>query len=75
MTRDELEFSISQYLDGTLAAAERDALDKRLAITLFAIEGRPQKEVAETLDCSVEAVKWHVFQGRKKLKDLLKGYL
>ena len=48
---------------------------QRLAIALFAIEGRPQKEVAETLGCSVEAVKWHVFQGRKKLKDLLKGYL
>ncbi len=48
---------------------------QRTAIALFAIEGRPQKEVAETLGCSVEAVKWHVFQGRKKLKDLLKGYL
>src|SRR4051812_19812354 len=48
---------------------------QRTAIVLFAIEGRPQKEVAETLECSVEAVKWHVFQGRKKLKDLLKGYL
>ena len=48
---------------------------QRLAIVMFAIEGRPQKEVAETLECSVEAVKWHVFQGRKKLKDLLKGYL
>jgi anti-sigma factor RsiW len=31
MTRDELEFSISQYLDGTLGDAERDALDERLA--------------------------------------------
>lgn len=31
MTRDELEFSISQYLDGTLADAERNALDERLA--------------------------------------------
>ena len=30
MTRDELEFSISQYLDGTLRAAERDALETRL---------------------------------------------
>src|SRR5687768_923655 len=30
MTRDELEFSISQYLDGTLPAAERDALETRL---------------------------------------------
>ena len=27
MTRDELEFSISQYLDGTLGARERDALE------------------------------------------------
>lgn len=31
MTRDELEFSISQYLDGTLGARERGALDERLA--------------------------------------------
>jgi anti-sigma factor RsiW len=31
VTRDELEFSISQYLDGTLAAGVRDALDERLA--------------------------------------------
>ena len=30
MTRDELEFQISQYLDGTLALAERDALEDRL---------------------------------------------
>src|SRR5688500_6358436 len=30
MPRDELEFSISQYLDGTLPAAERDALETRL---------------------------------------------
>ena len=31
MTRDELEFSISQYLDGTLAEAEEAALELRLA--------------------------------------------
>jgi anti-sigma factor RsiW len=31
MRSDELEFSISQYLDGLLAAAERDALETRLA--------------------------------------------
>lgn len=30
MTRDELEFSISQYLDGTLPERERDALETRL---------------------------------------------
>jgi len=31
MTRDELEFSISQYLDGTLAAGEAEALEEVLA--------------------------------------------
>jgi RNA polymerase sigma-70 factor (ECF subfamily) len=45
---------------------------QQLAIVLFAIQQMPQKDVAEALECSVEAVKWHVFQGRKKLKELLK---
>jgi RNA polymerase sigma-70 factor (ECF subfamily) len=48
---------------------------QRTVIILFAIEQMPQKRVAETLGCSVEAVKWHVFQGRKKLRQALKDYL
>ena len=48
---------------------------QRLAIIMFTIEQMPQKQVAETLECSVEAVKWHVFQGRKKLKEILKDVL
>ena len=48
---------------------------QRLAITMFTLEEMPQKDVAEALDCSVEAVKWHVFQGRKKLKELMKDYI
>jgi RNA polymerase sigma-70 factor (ECF subfamily) len=48
---------------------------QRLAIVMFTIEEMPQKQVAETLECSVEAVKWHVFQGRKKLKEILKEHL
>jgi anti-sigma factor RsiW len=31
MTRDELEFAISQYLDGSLAEADQSALEQRLA--------------------------------------------
>ena len=49
--------------------------NQRTAIILFAIEQMPQKQVAEKLGCSVEAVKWHVFQGRKRLKEILKDYL
>jgi RNA polymerase sigma-70 factor (ECF subfamily) len=48
---------------------------QRQAIVLFTIEQMPQKDVAEALQCSVEAVKWHVFQGRKKLKEMLKEHL
>lgn len=48
---------------------------QRQALLLFSVENRPQKEVAEILGCSVEAVKWHVFTARKKLKDKLKDYL
>lgn len=48
---------------------------QRLAITMFTLQEMPQKEVAEALNCSVEAVKWHVFQGRKRLKELMKDYL
>jgi RNA polymerase sigma-70 factor (ECF subfamily) len=48
---------------------------QRLAIVMFTIDEMPQKQVAEALNCSVEAVKWHVFQGRKKLKELLKEHL
>ena len=58
----------------------REALNQlpekqRLAIVMFTIDEMPQKEVAEALGCSVEAVKWHVFQGRKKLKEFLKEHL
>ena len=48
---------------------------QRLAIIMFTIEEMPQKQVAEALNCSVEAVKWHVFQGRKRLKEILRDYL
>jgi RNA polymerase sigma-70 factor, ECF subfamily len=48
---------------------------QRKAIVMFTIEQMPQKQVAEALECSVEAVKWHVFQGRKRLKEMLKDVL
>lgn len=48
---------------------------QRLAIVMFTIDELPQKQVAEALQCTVEAVKWHVFQGRKKLRELLKDVM
>jgi RNA polymerase sigma-70 factor (ECF subfamily) len=48
---------------------------QRAVIDLFALEQIPQKQIAQTVGCSVEAVKWHVFDGRRKLKQILKDYL
>jgi len=48
---------------------------QRLALVMFAIEKMPQKDVAEVLNCSVEAVKWHVFMARKQLKKSLGNYV
>ena len=48
---------------------------QRLALVLFSVEGMPQKEVADILECSVELVKWNVFQARKKLKESLVDFL
>ena len=66
----------SQELGKKLQEALNQLPEKqRLAIIMFTIEQMPQKQVAETLECSVEAVKWHVFQGRKKLKEMLKDLM
>jgi RNA polymerase sigma-70 factor (ECF subfamily) len=48
---------------------------QRQALVLFSMEKVPQKEVAKLLGLSVEAVKWHVFSARKKLKERLGEYL
>jgi RNA polymerase sigma-70 factor (ECF subfamily) len=48
---------------------------QRSALILFSIEALPQKQVAKILGCSVEAVKWHVFQARRKIRLRLADYL
>lgn len=66
----------SREMGQKLQEALRQLPEKqRLAIVMFTIDQMPQKQVAEALECSVEAVKWHVFQGRKKLKEMLKEHL
>lgn len=70
------EESQAEELDSALSRALEQLPDQqRLALILFSVEGVPQKEVAEILECSVELVKWNVFQARKKLKELLEEFL
>lgn len=45
------------------------------AIALFGIEGLQQNKVAVIMGCSTEAVRWHIFKARQKLRVLLKDYL
>ena len=73
---DPVHLLASEEMGRKLQAALAQLPEKqRLAIIMFTIEQMPQKQVAQSLNCSVEAVKWHVFQGRKKLKELLKDHL
>lgn len=72
----KLGTSDAMALRGAIGDAIEQLPDKqRLALILFSVEGLPQKQVAEVLECSVELVKWNVFQARKKLKELLADYL
>src|SRR5688572_28802850 len=63
MPLDDLEFSISQYLDGTLADADRVALEARLAEDA---QARTLLEEYRALDAGLKAmplpaVKWDAF--------------
>ncbi len=67
-------------LPAELHAAITEAMEQlpdkqRLALILFSVEGMPQKEVAEILECSIELVKWNVFQARRKLKEMLEPFI
>lgn len=71
--KDEM---LPEELHGAVTGALAKLPDKqRLALILFSVEGMPQREVAEILQCSVELVKWNVFQARKKLRKMLDEYL
>ncbi|MBN1359817.1 MAG: sigma-70 family RNA polymerase sigma factor [Sedimentisphaerales bacterium] len=66
--------------DRDLRAAVKEAMsrltDKEAkAITLFGLDGLSQREVAQMMGCSTEAVRWHVYRARQKLRVLLKEYL
>jgi RNA polymerase sigma-70 factor (ECF subfamily) len=66
----------SAELGDAIQQAIEDLPEKqRLALVMFAIEKMPQKDVADVLNCSVEAVKWHVFMARKQLKKSLGTHL
>jgi RNA polymerase sigma-70 factor (ECF subfamily) len=65
---DELKEAIQRAM---LKLSKKEAQ----AISFFGLQDLSHREVAEIMGCSVEAVRWNVFNARKKLKILLKEYL
>lgn len=69
MTRDELEYAISQYLDGVLPPLERSALEERLAGDL---EARAILAEYQALDASLKSsmpvpeIEWTAFTSQIK---------
>ena len=73
---DEAGDPLPAELHAAITEAMEQLPDKqRLALILFSVEGMPQKEVAEILECSIELVKWNVFQARRKLKEMLEPFI
>jgi len=64
-----------QLNDRVLKAISTLPEKERLAITLCKYQGLSYIEVSEALDCSVGAVKTHIFRGRTKLVNILKQHL
>lgn len=70
------ENQINEELQKAIRQAMQKLSKKQArAIALFGIEDLSQDEVAEIMNCSVGAVRWHVNRAREKLKVLLKEYL
>ena len=73
--RPGAQLAAAELAEAVQAAIAELPKQQRTALVLFSIEQLPQKEVASIMGCSIEAVKWHVFQARKKLKERLAEFL
>ncbi|MCP4713173.1 MAG: sigma-70 family RNA polymerase sigma factor [Planctomycetes bacterium] len=65
---------------GELAVALQKAIAElpenlRTPLLLFSVEKLPQKEIAEIMKCSLQTVKWSVFEARRQLRKKLKKML
>ncbi|MFH1421124.1 MAG: sigma-70 family RNA polymerase sigma factor [Planctomycetota bacterium] len=49
-------------------------LEQREAFVLGPVEGKPYAEIADLLNCSVEAVKMRIYRARKSLVEFLGPY-
>lgn len=84
---DALPLSARSSPNPRTAAARKEVLDhvneairalpprQRTAVMLFDVKGQSIRQIAEQLECSEGAVKFNIFQGRRKLRLLLEKYV
>lgn len=71
-----LEQLMAKELEAELSGAIEALPDNlRVPLMLFSLEKISQKEIAEMLDCSLQSVKWSVFEARRRLRERLKDRL
>ncbi len=63
-----------------LGTALKQAIDElpenlRTPLILFSVEKLPQKEIADIMKCSLQTVKWSVFEARRQLRKRLQKML
>ena len=68
LSADELKGEMQQAIDELPE-------NLRTALLLFCVEQLPQKEIADIMECSIQTVKWNVFEARKRLRIRLKNML
>lgn len=63
-------------LSGALEQAIEELPESlRTALLLFAVEKLPQKDIADMMGVSLAAVKWNVFEARRRLRHKLEPWL
>lgn len=84
---DQLPLQAAPAPDPRAAASRAEVLElvneairqlpprQRTAVLLFDVKDWSLKEIAEHMECSEGAVKFNVFQGRRKLRALLGGFV
>ncbi|MDX1971834.1 MAG: RNA polymerase sigma factor [Candidatus Sumerlaeia bacterium] len=67
--------SRKQVLERVNAAMNELPPKQRIAVELFDLQHHSIREIAELQGCSEGAVKFNIFQGRRKLRELLEPYV
>ncbi len=55
------------------AAVQKLNDDTRAVFSLYVLDGYKHREIAELLDININTSKWHLAQGKKQMREMLRG--